>query len=68
MVLAVALDVPVTWLRRVTRLNRPVALVIVLGLLAAAVLLLGVWPAPLLEVMQESVRHLVEQATASKLP
>jgi len=33
-VLAVALDVPVTWLRRVTRLNRPVALVIVLGLLA----------------------------------
>jgi NADH-quinone oxidoreductase subunit M len=40
----------------------------VLGLLAAAVLLLGVWPAPLLEVMQESVRHLVEQATASKLP
>jgi len=32
-VLAVALDVPVTWLRRVTRLNRPVALVIVLALL-----------------------------------
>jgi predicted PurR-regulated permease PerM len=32
-VLAVALDVPVTWLRRVTRLNRPVALVIVIGLL-----------------------------------
>ena len=30
---AVALDVPVTWLRRVTRLNRPVALVIVLALL-----------------------------------
>jgi NADH-quinone oxidoreductase subunit M len=40
----------------------------VLGLLAAGVLLLGVWPAPLLEVMQESVRHLVEQATATKLP
>jgi NADH-quinone oxidoreductase subunit M len=39
----------------------------VLALLAAGVLLLGVWPAPLLEVMQESVRHLVEQATASKL-
>ena len=40
----------------------------VLGLLAAGVLLLGVWPAPLLEVMQESVRHLVEQVTATKLP
>jgi predicted PurR-regulated permease PerM len=33
-VLAVALDVPVTWLRRVTRLNRPVALLIVIALLA----------------------------------
>jgi NADH-quinone oxidoreductase subunit M len=41
---------------------------LVLGVLAAGVLLLGVYPAPLLEVMQESVRHLVEQATASKLP
>ncbi len=40
----------------------------VLGLLAVGVLALGVYPAPLLEVMQESVRHLVEQATASKLP
>ncbi|MFM7434721.1 MAG: AI-2E family transporter [Vulcanococcus sp.] len=28
-VLAVALDVPVTWLRRVTRLNRPIALLVV---------------------------------------
>jgi len=40
----------------------------VLGLLAVGVLALGVYPAPLLEVMQESVRHLVDQATASKLP
>ena len=37
-VLAVALDVPVTWLRRLTRLNRPSGLAIVLSLL-----LLGGW-------------------------
>jgi NADH-quinone oxidoreductase subunit M len=41
---------------------------VVLGALAAAVLLLGVWPAPLLEVMEASVRHLVDQANATKLP
>jgi len=40
----------------------------VLGLLAVGVLLLGLWPAPLLEVMQVSVRHLVEQIVTSKLP
>ena len=28
----------------------------------------GVWPAPLLEVMQSSIHHLVEQMTTSKLP
>jgi NADH-quinone oxidoreductase subunit M len=32
------------------------------------VLLLGLWPAPLLEIMQVSVRHLVEQIVTSKLP
>ncbi|MFM8935800.1 MAG: AI-2E family transporter [Vulcanococcus sp.] len=37
-VLAVALDVPVTWLRQLTRLNRPSGLAIVLSLL-----LLGGW-------------------------
>ncbi|MFM7431938.1 MAG: proton-conducting transporter membrane subunit, partial [Gammaproteobacteria bacterium] len=40
----------------------------VLGVLAVGVLLLGVWPAPLLEVMQPSVQHLVEQIITSKLP
>ena len=37
-VLAVALDVPVSWLRRVSRLNRPQALVVVVALLV-----LGGW-------------------------
>ena len=34
---------------------------------ARAVLLVGVWPAPLLKVMQPSIHHLVTQALASKL-
>ena len=41
---------------------------LVLGVLAAAVLLLGVYPAPLLKVMEVSVHHLVQQAVHSKLP
>ena len=40
---------------------------IVLGALAAAVLLIGVWPAPLLKVMQPTIQHLVTQAIATKL-
>jgi len=40
---------------------------LVLGLLAAAVLLVGLWPAPLLEVMQASTRHLVQQLLATKI-
>jgi NADH-quinone oxidoreductase subunit M len=40
---------------------------IVLGTLAAAVLLIGVWPAPLLKVMQPTVHHLLSQAVATKL-
>jgi NADH-quinone oxidoreductase subunit M len=40
---------------------------IVLGALALAVLLLGVWPAPLLKVMQPTIHHLVSQAIATKL-
>ena len=39
----------------------------VLGVLALAVLLLGLWPAPLLDVMRPTVDHLVQQITASKL-
>ena len=41
---------------------------LVLAVLAVGVLTLGVWPAPLLEVMQPSVQHLVEQIVISKLP
>jgi NADH-quinone oxidoreductase subunit M len=40
---------------------------LVLGVLAIAVLLMGVWPAPLLESMQGTIANLVEQATQSKL-
>ena len=40
---------------------------IVLGILAVGVLLLGIWPAPLLDVMRPSVEHLVQQMTATKL-
>jgi NADH-quinone oxidoreductase subunit M len=38
-----------------------------LGLLAAAVLLMGLWPAPVLDVMHASVEHLLTQVSASKL-
>jgi len=40
---------------------------LVLGLLAAAVLVLGVWPAPLIEVMDASVENLVRHVMVSKL-
>jgi len=40
---------------------------LVLGALAVAVLVVGVWPAPLLKVMQPTVHHLVSQAVATKL-
>ena len=39
-----------------------------LGVLALAVLLLGVWPAPLLNMMEASVQHLLQQAVTSKIP
>jgi NADH-quinone oxidoreductase subunit M len=41
---------------------------IILGMLALGVLIVGLWPAPLLEVMQATVQHLVQQIAASKLP
>jgi NADH-quinone oxidoreductase subunit M len=41
---------------------------IVLGTLAAAVLLLGLWPAPLVNVMDVSVSHLLQHIAVSKLP
>ena len=41
--------------------------VIILGALAVAVLWLGIWPAPLLEVMEATVRNLVDHVGQSKL-
>jgi hypothetical protein len=41
---------------------------LVLGVLAVAVLLLGVWPAPLLNMMEASVQHLLQQILTSKIP
>jgi NADH-quinone oxidoreductase subunit M len=40
---------------------------VVLGALAAAVLVVGIWPAPLLRVMQPTIHHLLAQAIATKL-
>ncbi len=40
---------------------------VVLGSLAFLVLLVGVWPDPLLDVMHATVDHLLQQATTSKL-
>jgi NADH-quinone oxidoreductase subunit M len=40
---------------------------VILATLAIAVLLLGVWPAPLLDVMGASVEHLLQQMMATKL-
>jgi NADH-quinone oxidoreductase subunit M len=40
---------------------------VVLATLALAVLLVGLWPAPLLEVMRPTLEHLVEQLMVSKL-
>lgn len=40
---------------------------ITLGLIALFVLLLGVWPFPLLDMMHASVAHLLEQIAVSKL-
>jgi NADH-quinone oxidoreductase subunit M len=41
---------------------------LVLGVLAVLVLLLGVWPAPLVDMMQPTLQHLVDQAVATKVP
>jgi NADH-quinone oxidoreductase subunit M len=40
---------------------------LVLGLLAVAVLLVGLWPAPLLDVMRATTQHLAEQLLISKV-
>lgn len=41
---------------------------IILGVLAIAVLAVGLYPAPLTDVMQATVQHLVQQISTSKLP
>jgi len=41
---------------------------LVLTILAVSVLALGLWPAPLLDIMRASIHHLVDQAVATKLP
>jgi NADH-quinone oxidoreductase subunit M len=41
---------------------------LVLGVLAVAVLALGLWPAPVVNVMESSVHHLLEQLSTSKIP
>ena len=41
--------------------------IIVLAAMAVMVLFFGLWPAPLLEVMEPSVQHLLQQITTSKL-
>jgi NADH-quinone oxidoreductase subunit M len=40
----------------------------ILAVLAVAVIAMGVWPAPLTEVMQATTQHLVQQIAGSKLP
>jgi NADH-quinone oxidoreductase subunit M len=42
--------------------------ILFLALLAVAVLAMGIWPAPFLDVMHVSVAHLLDQVQMSKLP
>ncbi len=39
-----------------------------MGVLAIAVLALGLWPDPLTHVMTDTIDHIIQQATSSKLP
>ena len=41
---------------------------LVLGILAVAVLTLGLWPAPLVRTMEVTVQHLLQQLAVSKIP
>ena len=58
-------DVANEQVARLTDINGREALI--LGSLAFMVLLFGLWPAPLIEVMEPSIQHLVAHITASKL-
>jgi NADH-quinone oxidoreductase subunit M len=41
---------------------------LVLAALAVAVLLIGLWPAPLVQTMESSMQHLLQQLSISKIP
>jgi NADH-quinone oxidoreductase subunit M len=41
---------------------------LVLGMIAISVLLLGVFPAPMLRMMEASMQHLLQQILMSKIP
>ena len=41
---------------------------VILSTLAIAVLWVGIWPGPVLKIMQPSIHHLVDQAIAHKIP
>ncbi len=41
---------------------------VVLGALGVLVLAVGIWPEPLLKIMEPSIHHLVAQAVATKIP
>jgi len=41
---------------------------LVLAMLAVAVLALGLWPAPLVQTMEATVQHLLQQLAVSKIP
>ncbi len=41
---------------------------LVLAALAVAVLLIGLWPAPLVQTMEASMQHLLQQISLSKIP
>jgi len=51
---------------RLTDVNRRE--ILILGMLAALVLLVGLWPAPLIDIMRASVENLVQHIALSKLP
>jgi NADH-quinone oxidoreductase subunit M len=40
---------------------------LVLGVLAVVVILFGIWPAPLMDVMRASTEHLAQQMLISKI-
>jgi NADH-quinone oxidoreductase subunit M len=42
--------------------------ILMLGLLAAMVLIVGIWPNPILEVMHVTIDNLLQQTSVSKLP